>query len=352
MDLTITDSIVKTEDPRAALWAEARRLWLGGLAMNTQRAYGQAWDAFEESCQVEPWEASRADVARWVQEMRDLGLADATIGQRVAAVGSFYRYCGEEYTQLVDGKEVPLTGYNPAAGKTLRPQVQRYGKARALTPAETRALLKAVRGQQGEQGLRDYALMLGYLFTGRRNSEWRTARWGDFEEAGGAVYYRWAGKGKDGRLEIPSPVWGAVKAYLMATRRLMRMGQGDFIFLGGATQGKPAGSGPIASNQVGRLLKKYCRQAGLNEQEIHVHSLRHTAAMLRREAGDDVEGISRWLVHSSLAVTQVYLHELDQPRDTTWAKVSELLGLADPRKEGANRDDKRSYRPYARRRAK
>jgi integrase len=46
-----------------------------------------------------------------------------------------------------------------------------------------------------------------------------------------------------------------------------------------------------------------------------VHDLRHTAARLRREAGADVEEIREFLAHSSLAVTQVYLHRLERKSD-------------------------------------
>jgi integrase len=40
-----------------------------------------------------------------------------------------------------------------------------------------------------------------------------------------------------------------------------------------------------------------------------VHIFRHTAAKLRCDAGETVEDVSRFLDHSSLAVTTVYLRE-------------------------------------------
>jgi len=87
------------------------------------------------------------------------------------------------------------------------------------------------------------------------------------------------------------------------------------------------GAQPLSMREVGRLLKRYARLAGLDAKKIHVHTLRHTAAMLRHEAGDNVEDICAFLAHSSLAITQIYLHRVEGKKDTSWSKVEALLGL-------------------------
>ena len=65
--------------------------------------------------------------------------------------------------------------------------------------------------------------------------------------------------------------------------------------------------------------------AGLPQAGVHI--FRHSAAKLRREAGQSVEEVSRFLDHSSLAVTSVYLRQLEGDRDTTWQQVAESIGL-------------------------
>jgi integrase len=55
--------------------------------------------------------------------------------------------------------------------------------------------------------------------------------------------------------------------------------------------------------------------------------LRHTAAKLRRDAGETVEDVSRFLDHISLAVTTVYLRRLEGEHDKNWAKVAEAIGI-------------------------
>jgi integrase len=58
-----------------------------------------------------------------------------------------------------------------------------------------------------------------------------------------------------------------------------------------------------------------------------IHVLRHTAAKLRRDAGQSIEDVSAFLDHSSLAVTTVYLRRLESQADTTWEQVAEAIGL-------------------------
>jgi hypothetical protein len=48
----------------------------------------------------------------------------------------------------------------------------------------------------------------------------------------------------------------------------------------------------------------------------------------RRDAGESVEEVSRFLDHSSLAVTTVYLRRLEGLEDRGWSKVAAALGLS------------------------
>ncbi len=320
-----------------AVWADAFEAWIGKLAPNSQRAYRKAWNDLLGYTGKAPWAVGKADVQHWVDEMRQQALSDCTIAQRVAGVSSFYEFVGNDYTMVrADGSETPLHTVNPAGGKRLRPKVSPYGKATHLGAQQVRALLRAIRPDD-LQGLRDRALYLGYLMTMRRNSEWRTLRWGDIEDGGEKVYYRWSGKGKkDQKFEMPRPVWEAIRAYLKAAGRLERMQAGDYIFtaLTDRATRLPNVNGatfdlnrPLSMREVGRLLKGYCRRAGINPKSIKVHSLRHTGAMGRKESGEKVEDISKDLAHSSLAVTTIYLQTVEGHQDDHWMGVANLWGV-------------------------
>jgi site-specific recombinase XerD len=189
------------------------------------------------------------------------------------------------------------------------------------------------------QGLRDYSLILTYLYTARRNSEVRLLQWKHLSQNGSRMMYSWSGKGKeDQKYELPLPAWDAIQTYLKVAGRLGGMQDNDYIFLpdvdGEHFTRLPNMRGvvldknrPISMRQVGSLLKKYARRAGLDAKKIHVHTLRHTGAHLRLESGDGIQEISDLLCHSSLAVTQIYIHRTDGKKDQSWQKVEALIGL-------------------------
>jgi integrase len=338
-------------------WRQAIDLWLNSRNVpTTRRSYAAALQDLITSTGRLPWEVSRTDVTRWTLDLKNRGLAPATIAARVAGVRSFFKFCMEEYLVTgPDGRQVPLHTNNPALGKSMRPRIEMYGKAAWLSAEESKALLRAVAQAGDVRSKRNFALFLGYILLARRSSEWRVARWGDFENHGNRVYYRWAGKGKvDQRLEVPLPLWNAVGEYLDADLRLDKIQPYEYIFSSLRAELRiPAGrlitpgDGPISGHEVGRILKAYCRQAGLDPEKIHVHSLRHTGAMLRRKAGASPEEVMEYLGHANLAVTTIYLHKLAGKSDQSWATVAEMLGLEEEPKKGVLSSDKVSYRMIA-----
>ncbi|HQF64072.1 MAG TPA: tyrosine-type recombinase/integrase [Anaerolineaceae bacterium] len=319
-------------------WGKAFELWRGSLKSdNTRRAYQTAWDSLQNTVGKYVWSINSSDVFMWVEMMRRAGLSQATINQRVAGVSAFYWYIVKDYRiTKPDGSETALRTDNPAVSRNLREKVNPYGKAMHLDVVACRALLGAIP-RNTLQGLRDYALFLGYLYTGRRNSEWRTIQWGQFEKQGRKIFYVWSGKGKfNQKHELPATVWDAVLAWLHAAGRDNPEPK-EYIFTALSDRATrlpnvyagaydPAAQ-PLSMREVGSLLKRYARKAGLDPEGIHVHILRHTAAMLRKAAGDDVKKIQALLAHSSLAVTDIYLHQLEGNPDDSWAKVDTLLGL-------------------------
>jgi integrase len=312
-------------------WSDAFALWLESKSPNTRRAYEKAWEELMDFTGKMPWMMSSADIETFVSHMRQ-EYSKSTIQQRLAAVSSFFSYAGQNYLDFVDGREVPLHHYNPAKA-VRRPKVNAYGKAHPLNLDEVRAFLAAI-DRETVQGKRDYALMLAYIATGRRNTEICNLTWGQIEQSDHRIWYRWEGKAcTSGRYELPATVFHAICDFLTSTSRLQDIHPDDYIFtaLSNHADRLPGAhhdpSRPLSGRYVRDLVKKYARLAGLDPERVRVHDLRHTAAMLRLEAGDSIDDISSFLGHSSLRTTSIYLHRVGGRRDNSWGLVQDMLRI-------------------------
>ena len=348
-------------------WARAFDAWLAGKAPNTQRAYQRAWVDLVEFTGKGPDQILSADLQAWANDLgtraldptvlRGLqgkgrrprgdghGLSASTISLWLSAVSSFYRFVSTRYmvpSNYVSpdrdpdpGGERPLGDRNPAA-TIRRPDAASYARADYLDASELERLLGAIP-RSSVRGLRDYALILGYVLTGRRNGEWRRLRWGDLRARGERITYTWRGKNTEhARNELPPPLWKAIRAYLEAAGRLGRMGPEDFVFtpLGDSATRLPnvdAGdwdrNRPLSGGATNALLKKYAQRAGLDARRIHVHVLRHSAAMLEEALGASLASISAFLGHANPSTTMRYLEHLRGQPDTTWEGKARLLGI-------------------------
>jgi len=213
-----------------------------------------------------------------------------TIGARMACVSSFYRF-------LI---RMGLVASNPC-DQLERPRVS-PSPPRGLTAEDIRRLLDAI--PETPVGLRDRAIILTLTLTGRRRAEVLGLRRGDISCENGTAYYTYRGKGgKQGKRELPRPAFEAIERALAAWgRSLAAMDPAESLWPSGssAANGRGLTSGTFYGN-----LRRYLRNAGLPPAGVHI--LRHSAAKLRRDAGESVEDVSRFLDHSSLAVTTTYL---------------------------------------------
>jgi len=145
---------------------------------------------------------------------------------------------------------------------------------------------------------------------------------GDISCDNGTGYYTYRGKGgKRAKRELPRPAFEAIESSLEAWgKSLASMDPAESLWPSKHADGRGLTSGTFYAN-----LRRYLRHAGLPPAGVHI--LRHSAAKLRRDAGESVEEVSRFLDHSSLAVTTVYLRRLEGQEDRSWHKVAEALGV-------------------------
>lgn len=364
----------------AGLWLASRK------SENTRRAYKSAWETLLSFTGKLPWEIRTTDVERWAQHLRQpreaytgevrLGqrvyhhplcrmaheemetatapnvaekwgyrscaacgrlvvgagpLSEASINQQLAAISSFYSFCRRNYPIVVDGVEVPLfSGQNPVDA-VIKRKVQTYGRREFPTGDEVRSIFAQIPMDR-PQGVRDAALLLGMFVTTRRVSEWTGLQWGDIHDGESGRWFEVVQKGgKTHRQKLPGEIYRLMVQSLKAANR-WPLHDEDYVFVALRDTASrlpnvdedtydPAGQ-PLTGRAVNELLKKYGRRAGVAEEKLHSHGLRHAGARLRRQKGADVYELKEILGHSSIAITEIYSRAvLDEPEDKQAGEV-------------------------------
>jgi site-specific recombinase XerD len=234
-----------------------------------------------------PDQVTAQDVFAWAYGRGPSGREPSavTVGARLACLSSFYRF-------LI---RMGVLRWNPCdAVQRPRPQP---APPRGLSGQEVQRLLGAMPATP----------------VGLRRK--------DLVEESGRIYYLYRGKGgKRGKRELPRPAYEAIVQALRAYGKVLDgMGPEESLWPAGRS-----GTRGITSWTFYGNLRRYLAEAGLAPGGVHL--LRHTAAKLRREAGESVEEVSRFLDHSSLAVTTTYLRRLEGPEDRSWQRVAAAIG--------------------------
>ena len=90
----------------------------------------------------------------------------------------------------------------------------------------------------------------------------------------------------------------------------------------------------LDETSLNKLVTRAALRAGLSEKDetagkertwVTVHTLRHTAAQLRLQAGDDILAINQFLDHGSLDVTKIYVNAVSARPDSSWRKVADQI---------------------------
>lgn len=75
-----------------------------------------------------------------------------------------------------------------------------------------------------------------------------------------------------------------------------------------------------SDRSVGQVVKQLAKKAGINKR-VYTHLIRHCSASHLLDVGTDIHMIQRWLGHSSVKTTSIYLHT----SHTTISKIKSPL---------------------------
>lgn len=125
---------------------------------------------------------------------------------------------------------------------------------------------------------------------------------------------------------MPREVYEAIVDYLRAAGRVEGMRAEAYIFAPLADALRKGASGKaedwderryVGHKQIWRTLKRYGRLAGIADEKLTLQALRHTATMLRVQAGDGLEEIQEFLQRPPQKFIKSYLKALQPPEANT-----------------------------------
>lgn len=235
---------------------------------------------------------SKGDLIDFSSYLTKLELSPSSRSRKLSAVKAFLFY-------LYDLREVIKKDLSNSI------KLPKIGERKPvyLTEEQSINLVNVIKNENSCYVERDICIVLMFLTSGLRVSELCNIE--EFKIKGNKMTI--LGKGnKERELYLTSSVLNALEDYLQwkATRKLQ-----DTVHLFVSRSGKqlkPAG--------VQGLVKKYKELAGINEN-ITPHKLRHTAATLMLESGDDLKTIQENLGHATISSTQIYIHVNDKRKE-------------------------------------
>ena len=207
--------------------------------------------------------------------------------RKLSCIKSFYKYL-KNILMLVD-KNPSESIDSPSKSKKL---------PKFLTLEESIRLLSSI---SGKNAVRDYCIVTLFLNCGMRVSELVGINLSDLSDDLKTVNV--TGKGsKERMLYLNDACTSAIEAYLKVRPTSAKLSDRNALFIS-------RNNNRLSVQMVQSLIYRHLKNAGLENRNMSVHKLRHTAATLMYQHGKtDVRVLKDILGHEQLSTTQIYTH--------------------------------------------
>jgi integrase len=259
--------------------------------------------------------ASSAQKEKQLQQ----GICATTYNNRLTILSSFYRFAKDRRLLRME---------NPIE-QIERRKVQDYVSARPLFRDQIAAALAKI-DRKTLAGIRDYALILLLLGTGRRGSEVRLLKWKDVQFHDGEITMHFHCKGGKELYDTLEPrVVRAVLAYLKAMFHydpqeqhsscsvVMDPEQPLWLSLSHKRYLQP-----LSQRGLADIFQRYF---GMTK----IHATRHTFALMMLKSGATILEIMHRLGHTNIATTSLYLNSLVSAENAFACNLLDEMGIED-----------------------
>ena len=276
-----------------------------GLSANTRQAYERDLRLFCKTLGFKNSDAlvnvSREQITGYMTQLKEKGLAAATIARKLAAIKAFYRFMTAEGYMDANPAEVVEAG---TKGIKL---------PRVLSEDEVVRLLNQPDITTAE-GLRDRTMLEVLYATGMRVSELINLT---LERVDLNMKYIIAfGKGSKERIvPLGSVAAEFLQQYLEKVRpKLTHEDRNtNIVFLA-------FGGHELTRQRFWQIIHAYGRKANINKA-LTPHILRHSFATHLLDNGADLRSVQELLGHSDISTTQIYTHLTNKRLRDIYAKA-------------------------------
>lgn len=276
-----------------------------GLSANTRQAYERDLRLFCKTLGFKNSDAlvnvNREQITGYMTQLKEKGLAAATIARKLAAIKAFYRFMTAEGYMDANPAEVVEAG---TKGIKL---------PRVLSEDEVVRLLNQPDITTTE-GFRDRTMLEVLYATGMRVSELINLT---LERVDLNMKYIIAfGKGSKERIvPLGSVAAEFLQQYLEKVRpKLTHAGRNtNIVFLA-------FGGHELTRQRFWQIIRAYGRKANINKA-LTPHILRHSFATHLLDNGADLRSVQELLGHSDISTTQIYTHLTNKRLRDIYAKA-------------------------------
>lgn len=276
-----------------------------GLSANTRQAYERDLRLFCKTLGFKNSDAlvnvSREQITGYMTQLKEKGLAAATIARKLAAIKAFYRFMTAEGYMDANPAEVVEAG---TKGIKL---------PRVLSEDEVVRLLNQPDITTAE-GFRDRTMLEVLYATGMRVSELINLT---LERVDLKMKYIIAfGKGSKERIvPLGSVASEFLQQYLEKVRpKLTHEDRNtNIVFLA-------FGGHELTRQRFWQIIRAYGRKANINKA-LTPHILRHSFATHLLDNGADLRSVQELLGHSDISTTQIYTHLTNKRLRDIYAKA-------------------------------
>ena len=301
------------EVPPESDWIQERRNRSG----QTARGYQYDVNEFKKFLGIKKPEdyrrVTRKHVTEWIEHLKKQKLTNESIGRKVSAVSSLFKY----YCERAALKDNPCTNI-------MRPKVEsNIGKTDEISRDEARLLLEAPLSLRGNtlRGLRDSAIVAVFLYHGLRRAEVKDLKVKSVHNKQGVPYLLVKGKGSKTRdLPFHPVALQKIYAYLEADKRMDELDSPVFCPLKKLYDSDGLLK-HMSGNAIYDIVMYYAKMIGLKTENFHPHALRATWATNALRNGADLGKVQDYLGHASVQTTRIYDKRKDDLDDSPTFKV-------------------------------